>query len=76
MNCLKCDQDKPLYVKKIMEKELVGVVEKGFCRECWQDVDQSGSCFNCGADEDLFVNAVWMGRPIEHICGHCRATLG
>lgn len=70
MKCLRCEEEKKLKVIYIA-KELTPI---GFCDECWEEVDKSGKCIRCGVEEDLFIQAMWGGKVIEHICGYCRDT--
>jgi len=72
MICLKCDEDKKLFIKTVLEDSTV----KGFCEECWKIVNQSGKCITCGVEEGLLISAMWNGIAIEHTCDYCRATAG
>lgn len=71
MKCLRCEEEKKLAVIYVVE-----LAPTGFCDDCWKEIDKSGKCIECGVEEDLFIHAMWQGNIIEHICGHCRATLG
>lgn len=68
MTCVRCNINPPAVTRT------VSCGEVGFCLDCWEKIDISGSCKCCGNTWDLFVHAMWFDKIIEHICGTCKAT--
>lgn len=70
LRCLRCRKHKYIQ-KEHTRRDRFGTLQ-GFCSDCWEEIDKSGKCIDCGAEEDLFIHAMWYDQVIEHICGYCR----